>query len=378
MAGLGSRAHQALIEHVVAHYAGDGRIRGVAVFGSVGAGSWHELSDVDLDVVIEDGATAEPAAEVAALFGPRAVIVLTVADAADVVLDSGEEISIRWHPLRAASPNILATARVVAGRLSGGELARAGAANRAAPDEPRLLDTIVRDAIGAQKALARGRPWEAVAAVERMRRSLTDLRGRRDGLRLDPAGPAQALATVLAEIQASYDLGPRRRPCSGNQGSARPCADRPAARAAAAGELDRDRRALARVNRLSLGPGVAGPFTGAPDGGGRAGPEPVAGGARGFVVFPLHGACPGSTAWQAAGAAEVVRGGTAAAPPGAPLKRGPVAVDRERQVHRVPRTGRGRDGVGQVLGLPPNLCCRSCRCCPACHRDDRRLPRESQ
>jgi len=117
-----------------------------------------------------------------------------------------------------ASPNILATARVVAGRLSGGELARAGAANRAAPDEPRLLDTIVRDAIGAQKALARGRPWEAVAAVERMRRSLTDLRGRRDGLRLDPAGPAQALATVLAEIQASYDLGPRRRALLGQPG----------------------------------------------------------------------------------------------------------------------------------------------------------------
>jgi hypothetical protein len=37
------------------------------------------------------------------------------------------------------------------------------------------------------------------------------LRGRRDGLRLDPADPARALATVLAEVQADYDLGPRRR-----------------------------------------------------------------------------------------------------------------------------------------------------------------------
>jgi hypothetical protein len=34
VAGLGSRAHQALIEHVVAHYSGDDRIRAVAVFGS--------------------------------------------------------------------------------------------------------------------------------------------------------------------------------------------------------------------------------------------------------------------------------------------------------------------------------------------------------
>jgi predicted nucleotidyltransferase len=52
---LGSPAHQALIEHVVAHYAGDDRIRAVAVFGSVGAGTWHELSDVDLDVVTRAG-----------------------------------------------------------------------------------------------------------------------------------------------------------------------------------------------------------------------------------------------------------------------------------------------------------------------------------
>jgi len=105
--GLGGRAHQALIESVVAHYAGDDRIRAVVVFGSVGVGNWHELSDVDLDVVIEDGAQVEPAAEIATLFGPRAVIVLT------------------------------------------------GTADRAAPDEQRLLDAIVRDAIGAQKALAR-------------------------------------------------------------------------------------------------------------------------------------------------------------------------------------------------------------------------------
>ena len=44
-----------------------------------------------------------------------------------------------------------------------------------------------------------------------MRGSLTSLRGRRDGLRLDPADPAGALATVLAGVQAGYDLGQARR-----------------------------------------------------------------------------------------------------------------------------------------------------------------------
>jgi predicted nucleotidyltransferase len=218
---LGSPAHQALIEHVVAHYAGDDRIRAVAVFGSVGAGTWHELSDVDLDVVTEDGARVDPGAEIAALFGPRAVIVLAGTDSADVVLDSREELSVRWHPLRTTSPNILATVRIVAGRLTAADLAEAGlpeaglpeaeASRRGRPDEPGRLDAIARDALYAQKALARGRRWEAVAAVERIRSSLTHLRGRRDGLRLDPADPVQALAIVLAEVQADYDLGPRRR-----------------------------------------------------------------------------------------------------------------------------------------------------------------------
>jgi predicted nucleotidyltransferase len=157
----GSASHRALIKQVAAHYAGDARIRAIVVFGSVGAGTWHELSDVNLDVVVEDGAEVDPSVEVAALFGARAVIVLTGADAADILLGTREELSIRWHPLRTTSPNILATARVVAGRLSTADLAAAAA--RADPDETRLLDAMVRDAVGAQKALVRGRPWEAAA-----------------------------------------------------------------------------------------------------------------------------------------------------------------------------------------------------------------------
>jgi hypothetical protein len=44
-----------------------------------------------------------------------------------------------------------------------------------------------------------------------MRRALLELRGRRDTLRLDPADPAGALAAVIAETQAGYELGPSRR-----------------------------------------------------------------------------------------------------------------------------------------------------------------------
>jgi hypothetical protein len=218
MAVLGSSAHHVIMEQIVARYRDDDRVLAVAVFGSVATGAWHELSDIDLDVVIGDEAVVRPADEVAALFGPRAAITVPGADSADVVLDSLEEVSIRWHTLRATSPNIAASVRVVHGEISDADLAAAGEANRTRPDEQQLLDALTREAIGAGKSLARGRRWEAAAAVERMRRSLLALRGRRDALQLDPADPADALAAVIAETQAHYDLGPRRRALLGQAG----------------------------------------------------------------------------------------------------------------------------------------------------------------
>ncbi len=149
MVTLGSDAHRALIEQVVAHYRQDGRVRAVAVFGSVSTGSWHELSDVDLDVVTGDGVEVVAGREAEALFGPRAALVVAGEDCADVVLESLEEISIRWRPLAATSPNICASVRVIYGRLTAAEIIAAGEANRAQPDEQRLLDSLMRDAIGA-------------------------------------------------------------------------------------------------------------------------------------------------------------------------------------------------------------------------------------
>lgn len=211
MTAMGTAAHQALIEQVTSYYAGDPRVRAVAVFGSVGSGAWHELSDVDLDVVVADGVAIDPEAEARALFGDRAAIVIARDDSADIVLDSLAETSIRWHQLSATSPNITASLRLAAGPLSAREIAAAGEANRAAPDEQRLLDTLAREAVGAWKACERGRPWDAIVAVERTRHALTALRGCRDTLRLDPADPLRALAAVITEASESFDLGAARR-----------------------------------------------------------------------------------------------------------------------------------------------------------------------
>ncbi len=174
------------------------------------AGTWHDLSDVDLDVVIEDDEVVVPAVEVEALFESRAVIVLASDDSADVVLDSLEEISIRWHPLASTSPNISASIRVIRGCLSDADVREAAEANRTLPNHQELLDALVRDAIGAWKALRRGDQWSAAAAVEKMRGSLLSLRGRRDTLKLDPGNLEDALASVLAETRASFDLGSAR------------------------------------------------------------------------------------------------------------------------------------------------------------------------
>lgn len=211
MTGMGSAAHQALIDRVTGHYAADPRVLAVGVFGSVSSGTWHELSDVDLDVVVADGVLVEPGAEARAIFGTRAAVVIARGDRADIVLDSLAEASLRWHPLAATSPNITASVRLAAGRLTAAQVVAAGEANRAAPDTEFLLDTLVREAVGAWKAHRRGRAWDAVTAVERARHALTALRGRRDGLVPDPADPLGALAAVTAEASRSFDLGPARR-----------------------------------------------------------------------------------------------------------------------------------------------------------------------
>jgi predicted nucleotidyltransferase len=211
MTELGSAAHQEIIARVTARYQADPRVLAVVVFGSLSTGTWHELSDVDLDVVVADDVTVDPVTETRAVFGAAAVIVIARGDCADVVLDSLEELSVRWHPLRATSPNITASLMVAAGGLPAAEIAAAGEANRTEPDVQHLLDVLVREAIGAWKYQRRGRPWDAVTAVERARHALTALRGHRDQLRPDPADPMAALAAVLAEASASFDLGPARR-----------------------------------------------------------------------------------------------------------------------------------------------------------------------
>lgn len=156
-------------------------------------------------MVIGDDVVIDPATEAAALFAPHAVIILPRLDSADVVLDSVEEVSIRWHPLTATSPNINASVQVVAGDLPRADIVAAAESNRTQPDEHRLLDAFVRDAVtpGNPSAgpMTGMQSWPYNGCASRWPRC-----GQRDHLRPDPNDPAGALTAVIAEATRHFDF----------------------------------------------------------------------------------------------------------------------------------------------------------------------------
>jgi len=157
------------------------------VFGSVARGDWDAYSDLDLDVVIADDAHIEPVSEIerlCAAIGERpALIAPRRGDDGDVILASLAEFSIRYHPLRATSPNILASMRILCGRIDEARIRVAGQANAQAYElsAETLVALSVRALLGGATALARGRLWSALAALEETRDRLMALYVRAHG-----------------------------------------------------------------------------------------------------------------------------------------------------------------------------------------------------
>lgn len=177
----GSPAHQQLLRAMTEYHARQPWALAFLVFGSVGRGDWHAFSDLDLDVVIADGAVIAPEAEIirlCAAIGERpALIAPRRGDDGDVVLDSLAEFSIRYHPLAATSPNIIASMRLLWGRIDVERIRAAGLANaRPENQAPETLVALcVRAALGGATMLARGRLWTALAALEEARKLLMTL-----------------------------------------------------------------------------------------------------------------------------------------------------------------------------------------------------------
>jgi predicted nucleotidyltransferase len=179
----GTLQHQRILQAITSHYENDPRILAITVFGSLGRGNWDGYSDLDLDVVIADEVKIDVEAELIQLGASLASVDEQIAllipdeDDADVVFKSLMELSIRYHPLRNTSPNIVDSMVLVLGRIDLSAIESAGAANRRLDNEPlgKELDRCIRYALEVDSALHRGYLWSAIELLHYMRRSIMEL-----------------------------------------------------------------------------------------------------------------------------------------------------------------------------------------------------------
>ena len=209
----GTHQHQALLRALIDHYASDGRMRALIVFGSLGRGDWDEYSDLDLDVILADGVTVNPVEEMEALrddfeqAGERIAFIIPDGDEeCDLQFESLMQISVRFHPLATTKPAILDTMRILCGSLDPEAIRAAGEANRTDPVSiAHLLNSCVRYAVVAHIALQRGQPWAADEILHRMRALLMELYTRaRGGERTYKFFDEQASEADKARLRAAH------------------------------------------------------------------------------------------------------------------------------------------------------------------------------
>jgi hypothetical protein len=186
----GTHQHQALLRAIANHYQNDPRMLAVIVFGSLGRGNWDAYSDLDMDVIIADGAPFDLPAELAQLEAPcaaagerLALLIPEGSDSADLVFASLLQLSIRYHTLPETSPAIVESMLVLTSALEPAAIAAAGEANKrpegAALDE--LLARCLRYSVVAQVGVQRRRVWYTVEMLQRMRSLLMEIYTRTHG-----------------------------------------------------------------------------------------------------------------------------------------------------------------------------------------------------
>lgn len=176
----GTLQHQRILHAILSYYENDPRILAITIFGSLGRGNWDGYSDLDLDVVVADEANIAVETELIHLGASFAAIDEHIAllipddDDADVVFRSLMELSIRYHPLRNTSPNIVDSMVLLLGQIERSTIEAAGRANRKLEDEPlgRELDRCIRYALEVDSALHRRYLWSAIELLHYMRHSI--------------------------------------------------------------------------------------------------------------------------------------------------------------------------------------------------------------
>lgn len=180
----GTSQHQALVRAIVSRYENDTRILAVVLFGSLARGNWDSRSDIDCDIFVEDEVHIKPLEELRSLEDTFANVGEKVAfaipmndDAADIQFCSLMRLSIRWHPLRLTSPNIVENMRVLAGKLDHASIVEAGKGNREAETTSlsESVDVLVRYAVVANTCIQRNQVWTTLDILHRMRSMLMEV-----------------------------------------------------------------------------------------------------------------------------------------------------------------------------------------------------------
>ena len=185
----GTPHHQALLQRIVAYYEDDPRILALTLFGSLARGTWDQFSDLDLDVVVRDDVSIDVLAEVqnlCATFAPlhehAILIVPDREDAADVVLTSLHELSIRYHVLATTSPNIVESVQLLCGSIPIEQIKIAGVANtHRSSIQADPFDTFMRLALAVDRTLYRRQLWHALPLLDALRAIVVEAFARSKG-----------------------------------------------------------------------------------------------------------------------------------------------------------------------------------------------------
>jgi len=209
----GTPQHQQLLQAIVSYYAADPRIRSIIVFGSLGRGNWDAFSDIDLDIIVADNCHLVPSDELELLdarfrlIGEKIALVIPEGeDEAEVVFESLLQLSVRYHALRTTKPAILDSMQILAGPLDREAVLAAGQANPREPEAPlnQLLDTFIRDAVGAAGYVQRGTYWLSVEVLHRMRHLLMEIFQRtHHGKRTPQTFEKLAAASLQSRLKAT-------------------------------------------------------------------------------------------------------------------------------------------------------------------------------
>jgi predicted nucleotidyltransferase len=214
----GMPQHHQILRVIRDHYQHDDRIAAVLLFGSMARGNWHERSDLDLDVVLQNKVDFDAAEElnrlceiIEANTSLSSIRIFRPPDSGDVVLSNLLEFSIRYHHLAQTSPNIIDAMWLVTGTLPVEAVRTAGAANRipSSTQDNTLLDECIRYALEIANSIERDNLWMAIELLHLVRGLLMQLFALSlGGIRPVPTFQQQAdqdLQMRLAKLLPQWD-----------------------------------------------------------------------------------------------------------------------------------------------------------------------------